>query len=173
MIDLLTRLHGRLEFQTDRPGFEAPMVLEGLRLPMVMRKHRTEVDASGFALPPIGPFKVRWPADSPNAIELDNTITVTRKARGIGRLDADGKLEIPIDLRFEHSLPAGASMLSVVLTTETSAGPPFSLQGRRLEPGATPVTARIVAVATFSGGELAGTVCAIAIEGHFDKSPFD
>ena len=169
MDDLATTLAATLTFRTTRDGFTDPLQ-RPISVDIELTDARRRADARRLHPIVLPEVPVQTPLGT-----LKDTITVSRHAGGIGTFDpASGALEIPIELRFRHTIPAGDSTLKLTLTTGTSVNDPLwnVLTGAAADRSTTPVALRLVAIGSFVGGALDGQRCAIELDGTLDPSPF-
>lgn len=170
MNDLRTQLVATLSFVTDREGFTDPMKLP-LTLRMDFRNDRRTADISAFKPLELVPTEVEIPG---TGIKIPDTITVRRRSGGVGGFDPDsGEFTLPITFTFDHSLPVvGSSNLALTITTGRSNKGPFDCSGEAADRDQNPVTVKLVATGTFSGGALDGNHAQAVIVGAIDPSPF-
>ena len=172
MTDLGVSLKGKLSFISTREGFDKDPMEKEVNFPIVFRNDRKVADATGFVLDPIGPF----PVDLPFGITADDTLSVTLDQGGIGTFaPTTGKIEIPLVLRFEHSLVVlGPSTLALTVTTESvkPLAPLKPARGKRPKRGANPMTLTLVAAGIFQGDQLDGFGALLKIKGTLAPSPF-
>lgn len=169
MADLLATLTASVVFRIDSEAFKPRPPLNGVKLALFFRRERTEADARSIKPILVPGIEV----DIPRFGKFEITVTISWDGLGLGDFQqADGSLVIPIRLRFANSLGRKASLLTLDLTTGKLAGELIApLEGKAVDRGTQ--KAKLVGKGKFVDGELDGVGCEIAIDGVFDRSPFN